>query len=116
LTVAGNTVAPSGGGGGSAPNPACTAISEASPAHLWIGLKSSDDQGTNFDLQVELLKNGDAVASGLKRCITGVTRNASLAKEAIVAFDAFDSEPVASGDVLALRISTRIGTNPDGTK
>lgn len=94
----------------------CNALSAASPAHLWIGLKSSDNQGTNFDLKVELLKNGNVVASGLQRCITGVTRNPSLAKEAVVNFDAFSSEPVASGDVLALRASTRIGTNPNDTK
>ena len=100
----------------SAPTPSCTALTAASPAHLWIGLKSSDDQGTNFDLKTELLKNGNVVATGLQRCITGVTRNASLAKEAIVNFDSFSPEPVASNDVISLRVSTRVGTNPDNTK
>ncbi|HKF42486.1 MAG TPA: PPC domain-containing protein [Thermoanaerobaculia bacterium] len=94
----------------------CTAITAASPAHLWIGLRNSDDQGTNFDLKVELLKNGNVVTSGLKRCVTGVTRNPSLAKEGIVDFEAFSAKPVASNDVIALRVSTRIGTNPDDTK
>jgi subtilisin family serine protease len=91
-------------------------LTELSDAHLWIGLKNSDDIGTRFDVKVELLKNDAVVASGLTRCISGVTRNPSLAKEAIVPFDDFDPEPVETGDVLALRVSTRIGTNPDDTK
>lgn len=91
-------------------------LTELSPAHLWIGLRNSDDQGTQFDLKVELLKNGTPVASALSRCITGVTRNPSFAKEVVATFDPFSPVPLASGDVLALRVSTRIGTNPDGTK
>jgi hypothetical protein len=83
---------------------------------LWLGLKSSDDQGTQFDVKVELLKNGYPVASGLRRCVTGLTRNPTLAKGVRVAWD--DSHPVAFAlaDELALKISTRIGTNPDDTK
>lgn len=91
-------------------------LTELSPARIWIGLKNGDDTGTQFDLKVELLKNGAPVGSGLKRCVTGVARNPASAKEAVVAFDAFGAVPVVSGDVLALRASTRIGTNPDGTK
>ena len=69
-------------------------------------------------LGAEESKDGSPVpvASGLRRCITGVTRNPSLAKEAIVNWDAFSAVPLSSGDMLALRISTRIGTNPDGSK
>ncbi len=40
----------------------------------------------------------------------------SLATEAIVSWSAFSPVSLQSGDVLALRISTRIGTNPDNTK
>ena len=36
----------------------------SSSLHAWIGLKSSDDQGTNFDLRVEVYQNGVLVASG----------------------------------------------------
>jgi hypothetical protein len=89
---------------------------ELSPAHLSIGLKNSDDQGTLFDLKVELLRNGSPIASGIGRCITGVTRNPDLAKEVIVPFDPFGIVPIASGDVLALKVSARIGTNPDDTR
>jgi hypothetical protein len=83
---------------------------------LWLGLKSSDDQGTQFDVKVELLKNGYPVASGLRRCVTGLTRNPRLAKGIRVAWDNFTSVSLAPSDVLALKISTRIGTNPDDTK
>jgi predicted outer membrane repeat protein len=91
-------------------------LTALSPVHAWIGLKNGDDQGTKFDLYGELLKNGTTVASALQRCISGVTRNPSLAKEAIVDWAAFSATVVNSGDVLALRLSTRIGTNPDNTK
>ncbi len=84
---------------------------------LWLGLKSSEDQGTLFDVKVELLKNGDPVASGLRRCVTGLTRNPRLAKGIRVAWDDLTtSVPLAPTDVVALRISTRIGTNRDDTK
>jgi hypothetical protein len=91
-------------------------VSALGPARLWIGLKNSDDQGTQFDLLVELLRNGTPVASGLKRCITGVTRNSAYATEAIVAFDPFPAVTLSPGDVLALRVSTRIGTTATGAR
>jgi hypothetical protein len=96
--------------------PAAGVLTALSPAHLWIGLKNSDDQGTQFDLKTELLRNGTPVASALKRCITAVTRNPDLAKETVASFDPFVPVVVTAGDVLALRVSTRIGTNPDDTK
>ena len=91
-------------------------LTALSSAHGWIGLKSSDDQGTPFDLRVELLKNGVPVANGLTRCITGVTRNAAQAIEALVPWDAFAPVSTSTGDTLALRFSTRIGTNPNDSK
>ena len=87
-----------------------------SPARLWIGLRNSDDQGTQFDIKVEILKNGAPVASGLQRCITGVTRNPTFAKLTNTAFNLPGAVEYDPGDVLALRVSTRIGTNPDDTK
>ena len=92
------------------------ALSVLSPAHVWVGLKNSDDQGTQFDLKVELLQNGSPVASGLTRCVTSVTRNPASAREVVVSFDPFAPVPLASGDVLALRVSTRIGTTVGDAK
>ena len=91
-------------------------LTDLDDVQLWLGLKSSEDQGTLFDVKVELLKNGDVVASGLRHCVTGVTRNPSLAKGIGVAWDNFAAVSLAPTDVVALRISTRIGTNRDDTK
>ncbi len=91
-------------------------LSALSDAHLWLGLKNSDDQGTRFDVQVELLKNGSPVASGMTRCVTGVTRIPAKALEAIVPWDDFATVGLDLGDELALRVSTRIGTNASNAK
>lgn len=93
------------------------AVTTLSDLQVWLGLKNSDDQGTQFDLRAEVFKNGNAAASGETRCITSITRNPNLAKEVAVAFDSFS--PVdfnGTMDVLSVHILTRIGTNPDGTK
>ena len=95
---------------------AASELTALDDAQLWLGLKSSDDQGTQFDVKVELLKNGDVVASGLRRCVTGLTRNPTLAKGTSIAWGDFDPVRVAPTDVLALRVSTRIGTTPNDTK
>jgi len=34
------------------------------PAHIWVGLKNSDDVGTQFDLQVEVSIGNTVVAQG----------------------------------------------------
>jgi hypothetical protein len=91
-------------------------VTALSAAHLWIGLKNSDDQGTQFDLKVEFLRNGTLVTSGLQRCITGVTRSPDSAKEVVASFEPFAPVLVTTGDELSLKVSTRIGTNPDGSK
>jgi predicted extracellular nuclease len=84
--------------------------------HAWLGLKNSDDQGTNFDLRIEVYKNGALVASGESYCITGVTRNAALAKEVTLSFGSFSSATFnGTTDVLSLKVRTRIGTNGAGS-
>lgn len=85
-------------------------------AELWVGLRNSDDQGTQFDLMVELLRNGTPVAQGLTRCITGITRNPSFAKKAVVQWGPLAPLPMSSRDTLAIRISTRVGTTEAGAK
>jgi hypothetical protein len=74
----------------------------------WIGLKNSDDQGTYFDLKAELRKNGTVIAVGESKNIQGVTRNASLAKELSLAFGAISDSQFATGDVLSIRILTKV--------
>ena len=92
-------------------------VTNLSELHVWLGLKNSDDIGTQFDLRAEVFKDDIVVASGETRCITGITRNPNLAKEVAVPFDPF--QPVeydGTTDTLSLRVLTRIGTNPEDSK
>ena len=92
-------------------------LTALSDLHVWLGLKNSDDQGTQFDLRAEVLKNGVVVSSGLTRCITGIVRNAANAKEVTVSFGSFSQVQFnGTTDTLAIKLSTRVGTNPDDTK
>lgn len=77
--------------------------------------KNSDDQGTNFDLRAEVFINGGSVTSGETFCITGITRNANQAKEAVLTFGAFTPLSLNSGDVISIKVSTRVGTNGSGS-
>jgi len=86
-----------------------------SDAHLWLGLKNSDDIGTRFDVRIEVLRNGALVGAGESLCIQGITRNPSLARE--VTIDVVDFASVifdGSSDVLGFRVLTRIGTDASG--
>jgi hypothetical protein len=101
----------------STPPPSAGTLTSLGDLHAWLGLKNSDDQGTQFDLRAEVYRNGVLVASSQTLCITGVTRNEAQAKEATTAFGGFS--PVSfngSSDRLAIKVLTRIGTNPDGSK
>jgi hypothetical protein len=88
------------------------------PRHVtaWIGLKNSDDQGTQFDLRAEVYRNGILISSGETRCITGLTRNPNMAREVNVDLAAFDADAFTPGSTVSLKMLTRIGTNPDGSK
>ena len=95
--------------------PSAVNLTSVGGLYSWIGLKNSDDQGTSFDLQSELYRNGVLFATGLTRCIQGVTRDPNSAEEVIVAFGPFSTEVFTGTDVLGLKVLTRIGTNPDGS-
>jgi len=85
--------------------------------HVWLGLRNSDDVGARFDVRAQVMKNGTVVvAEGLSRCVEGLVRNASQAMETAVSFSPLQPVSFAPGDTLSLRVSTRIGTNPDDTK
>ena len=80
------------------------------PAVLWIGLRNSDDQGTQFDLRVEVYSGATLVASGERRCITGVTRNPTLAQQVSVPLTGYATGPAS------VKILTRIGTTAANLK
>jgi hypothetical protein len=85
-------------------------------ARLWVGLKNSDDQGTQFDFLVALYVNGTLIKQGQTLCVSGITRNPSMAQEVTVPLDATSNVAVTRGDVLTFKVSTRIGTTPNGSK
>jgi hypothetical protein len=120
------TVLAAGGSGASGPlasaelfSPSTEELASLNPASLWIGLKNSDDQGTQFDLRAEVYINDGVhdtlVAAGQTLCITNVTRNPDQAKNVTVPFSSISNGAFESGDTLSLKILTRIGTNPDGS-
>lgn len=86
------------------------------PMTVWIGLKNSDDQGTQFDVRGEIYVNGVLVSDGQTLCVTGVTRNAAKATAVALPFAAASAIRPQSGDSVAVKVLTRIGTNPDGSK
>ena len=99
------------------PVPAAGTLTALAPLHVWLGLKNSDDQGTNYDVRAELTRNGVLVVTGQTLCITSITRNPANALDAAVSFGSFAPQTFnGTSDGLSLKISTRIGTNPDGTK
>ena len=64
--------------------------------HVWLDLKNSDDQGTQFDLRAEVYRNADLVASGQTLCITGITKNPNQAKEVALQFGPIPKITLAS--------------------
>jgi hypothetical protein len=82
---------------------------------IWLGLKNSDDQGTRFDLRAEIYVNDTLIASGTTRCIDGIVRNASQAKETAVGLGSSTPISLNASDRLTVKLSTRIGTKPDGS-
>ena len=91
-------------------------VTSIADAHLWVGLQSNSDKSTRFDMQVELLNNGTAVATGLQRCVGNLRDDPSQAQEVVVPWSSFPPPTLHVGDVLALRVSTRIGTATNGGK
>ena len=87
-------------------------LSSLSDLHVWLGLRNSDDQGTQFDLKAEVFAGANPVplATGQALCIIGVTRNPANALEATVHFGPVSQTIFNSGTELSLRLSTRIGT------
>jgi hypothetical protein len=90
-------------------------ITALGAANLWVGLKNSDDQGTRFDIGIELWLNGTQVGEGLARCVQGVTRNATRAVEVTVPWTLVNQTEIGTND-LTFKVKTRIGTNGDDTK
>jgi hypothetical protein len=80
-----------------------------SPLHVWLGLRNSDDQGTNFDLKAEVHVQNTLVGSAEADCIKGLTRNPALAREIVQGIALRAGNVVLEGEV-TLTLYARIGT------
>jgi hypothetical protein len=96
-----------------------THITNVDPAKLYLGLVDSDDINTDFDVLVELFWNAKIIGTGLKRCVPSAGLAGTHLKASLPAFGVSvpmtltENPLLVSGDVLSVRISTRIGTNDD---
>ncbi|HZE68365.1 MAG TPA: Ig-like domain-containing protein [Pyrinomonadaceae bacterium] len=87
------------------------ALTALGPAQIWLGLKSSDDVGTRFDLLAEVFKNGILIGSGQLNDAPGgssgfnnaILRTINLVQGGPVGF--------RTGDVLSVRLSVRIAAS-----
>ena len=88
-------------------------LTAAGPADSWVGVKSSADVGTRFDLKAEVLKNGVVVAKGQLDCVSLGSSSAAFDKYKALMADinlTALSLPASlvSGDTVSLRVSVRI--------
>jgi hypothetical protein len=90
-------------------------LTDLGDARLWFALKNRADAGARFDVRVELLNNGSRVASGLRRCLRLDRQGSTAPREIGVPWAPVEASTVQPGDVLALRVSARVGTRPDGS-
>jgi hypothetical protein len=87
-----------------------------SDLHLWLGTAHPEAPGVSLDVQAELQKNGTTVETALRRCVGGLANDAAQATNVAVSWSQFTKVLLDVGDVLSLKISTRIGTHIDGSQ
>lgn len=89
-------------------------FTSVTPAALWLGLKNSDDVGTNFDLLAEVLKNGAVVASGQVNSVPG--SGSGFNNAALRAISTALAAPIniGPGETLSVRLSVRIAVGVSG--
>jgi hypothetical protein len=83
-------------------------------SRLWFGAKNGSEK-LRFDVQTEVYKNGTLVSSGLTRCIPGASKDPANASESLIAFNPVSPIAYSTGDILQIRVSTRIGTTASGS-
>jgi hypothetical protein len=99
------------------------AVDQTSPtstaARVWIGLKNSDDVGTNFDLKAEVYKNATLIGSGETLNVSGGSSGFNNAKNRAVALALSQSNvSFLAGDKLSIKLYvkvTAVGGHRSGT-
>ena len=102
LTVSGLLSNTDGGG-------VCPILSGLSPVQEWIGLKNSDDVGTNFDLKAEVYKNNTLIGSGETLNQSGGSSGFNNAKNRAITLALSQSNvSFLAGDKLAVKLYVRV--------
>ena len=83
-------------------------LTALSPAKVWVGLKNSDDVGTNVDLRAEAYKNGALVGSGQLNGVSGGSSGFNHARMDSIDLTLPASVDMPSGSILSLKLSVRI--------
>jgi len=86
-----------------------TGLSGPVTGKVWLGLKNSDDVGTNFDVRAEVLRNGGVVGTGEIANVSGGSSGFNNAVLRAIDIALSGGVPIVSGDTLSIRVSMRIG-------
>jgi CSLREA domain-containing protein len=89
----------------------CNQVTAIGPARVWLGLKNSDDVGTNFDLLAEVFKNSELTpiaSSGVIPNVPGGGSGFNNAVLRIISLTLTGSPSINAGDTLRFRLSVRI--------
>ena len=86
-----------------------TGLSGPVTGKVWLGLKNSDDVGTNFDVRAEVLRNTVVVGTGEIANVSGGSSGFNNAVLRAIEIALSGDVPIVSGDTLAFRVSIRIG-------
>lgn len=87
-------------------------LTALSPAKMWVGLKTSSDVGTKFDLLAEVLKNGSVIGTGQLLDAPGGSsgfNNAVL--DTITLALTGGPQGICPGDTLSIRLSVRVAAS-----
>src|SRR5581483_8751311 len=82
-------------------------LTSLAPAHVWIGLKNSDDVGTKFDLLAEVYVNGSLVTSGQLNSVAGGSSGFNNAHLQTIPFAAFAPVNFPAGSTLSIKLYVR---------
>jgi beta-lactamase superfamily II metal-dependent hydrolase len=83
-------------------------LTAVGPAAVWIGLKSSDDDGLRLDLRAEVLVNGGVAASGeLMNVKTGSSGFNNAFLQSVAMSLSSGSVDIPAGGQLSVRVSAR---------
>jgi len=97
-----------GSAGKCKPTPTPSVMTALGPAQIWVGLKSSDDVGTRFDLLAEVSKNNDLIGSGQVNNVPGGSSGFNSARLDVVNLALTNSPGFGPGDTISIRLSVRI--------